>query len=254
MYNFLLKNIPERNQKPRQQGITMVLDKGLSVGEVKNFLSVAADYVDIIKFGWATAYITPHLKKKIQLYHAAGIPTYFGGTLFEAFVVRNQFDDYRRLLDEYDMPYVEVSDGSIALSLKKKCAYISQLAKQCLVLSEVGSKSATKIIPADTWVQSMQAELAAGAYKVIAEAREGGNMGIFNEEGEVHEKLIATLLTKISAEKIIWETPKKSQQAWFIKLLGSNVNLGNINPQEVMALETLRLGLRSDSFDYFFKP
>ncbi|QSE97415.1 phosphosulfolactate synthase [Fulvivirga lutea] len=251
--NYTLNNIPERTKKPRQFGFTMAMDKGLSLREVEDFIEVSGDYVDIVKFGWATSYVTPNLKDKIKLYKDAGIPVYFGGTLFEAFIVRNQFDDYRKVLDKYDLSYAEVSDGSIELDHDKKCDYISKLSEQVTVLSEVGSKDEEKIIPPYQWISLMQAELDAGAWKVIGEAREGGNVGLFRSSGEVRSGLVQEILTKIPFEKIIWEAPQKAQQVWFIKLLGCNVNMGNIAPNEVIPLETIRLGLRGDTFSHFLK-
>lgn len=249
--NYNLNNVPERTSKPRQYGFTMAMDKGLSIREVEDFISVSGEHTDIVKFGWATSYVTPNLKEKIKIYHDAGIPVYFGGTLFEAFIVRDQFDDYRRVLDKYDLDYAEVSDGSIELDHDKKCDYITKLSEQVTVLSEVGSKDEEKIIPPYQWIKLMQAELDAGAWKVIGEAREGGNVGLFRSTGEVRSGLVQEILTKIPFEKIIWEAPQKEQQVWFIKLLGANVNLGNIAPNEMIPLETIRLGLRGDTFSYF---
>ncbi|HEY8401998.1 MAG TPA: phosphosulfolactate synthase [Cytophagaceae bacterium] len=252
MYNnFTLSKIPERTQKPREYGFTMVMDKGLSPREVEDLLDTSGNYIDIVKMGWATSYVTPNLKRKLDIYREAGIPTYFGGTLFEAFWIRNQLDDYLRILDKYQMTFAEVSDGSIELRHEEKCEIISRLSKQVTVLSEVGSKDVEKIIPPYKWIQLMQAELEAGAWKVIGEAREGGNVGLFRSSGEVRSGLVEEILTKIPFEKIIWEAPQREQQVWFIKLLDSNVNLGNISPNDVIPLETLRLGLRSDTFDYF---
>ncbi len=251
--NYTLKNLPERTKKPREYGFTMAMDKGLSCRQVEDFLSVASDHVDIVKLGWGTSFVTPKLKEKLKVYADAGIPTYFGGTLFEAFIIRDQFDDYRRILDKYGMQYAEVSDGSIELNHDRKCDYISKLSEQVTVLSEVGSKDVEKIIPPYKWIELMQKELAAGAWKVIGEARESGNVGLFRSSGEVRSGLVQEILTQIPFEKIIWEAPQKSQQVWFIKLLGSNVNLGNIAPNEVIPLETIRLGLRGDTFNHFLK-
>jgi phosphosulfolactate synthase len=249
--NYTLNNLPERDAKPRDKGFTMAMDKGLSIREVEDFIEVAGEYVDIVKLGWATSYVTPNLKEKLAVYKAAGIPTYFGGTLFEAFIVRNQFDDYRRVLDQFDMTFAEVSDGSIEMNHDEKCGYIKTLSEQVTVLSEVGSKDAEKIIPPYMWIKLMQAELEAGAWKVIGEAREGGNVGLFRSTGEVRSGLVEEILTKIPFEKILWEAPIKAQQVWFIKLLGANVNLGNIAPNEIIPLETIRLGLRGDTFFHF---
>lgn len=249
--NYSLKHLPEREEKPRSKGITMVMDKGMSINEVENFLSVAGAHTDIVKLGWATSFVTPHLREKLRIYREAGIPVYFGGTLFEAFIVRGQFDDYRRVLEEYGMEYAEVSDGSITIEHDLKCEYIREMSRQVTVISEVGSKDEAKIIPPYKWIQLMKAELEAGSWKVIAEARESGNVGLYRGTGEPRMGLIEEILTQIPQEKIIWEAPQKAQQVWFVKLLGSNVNLGNIAPAEVIPLETVRLGLRGDTFSHF---
>lgn len=249
--HYFLTDVPERTQKPRDKGFTMAMDKGLSVRQAEDFISVGGEYVDIVKLGWGTSYVTPNLDEKLKVYRDAGIPFYFGGTLFEAFIIRNQFDDYRKVLDKYDMPFAEVSDGSIELDHDLKCEYIRKLKGQVTVLSEVGSKDAEKIIPPYKWIELMQKELDAGAWKVIGEAREAGNVGLFRSTGEVRSGLVQEILTKIPFEKIIWEAPQKAQQVFFIKLMGANVNLGNIGPEEVIPLETIRLGLRGDTFDHF---
>lgn len=249
--NFILKNIPQRTQKPRNNGITLALDKGFSLLEVEQWLSVASQYIDVVKLGWGTAFVTPKLAEKIALYQQAGVPVYFGGTLFEAFVIRNQFEDYIKILHKYKLQYVEVSDGSITIPHEEKLKYIERLSKEFTVLSEVGSKDVNKVIAPYRWIEMMQAELDAGSWKVITEAREGGNAGIFRNTGEVREGLIEEILNSISSERIIFEAPKKEQQVWFIKLLGSNVNLGNIAPNDVIPLETIRLGLRGDTFFEF---
>jgi phosphosulfolactate synthase len=249
--NYFLSNIPERTQKPRSSGYTMVMDKGLSLRQVEDFLEVAGQYTDIVKLGWATSYVTPNLTEKLKLYRDAGIPVYFGGTLFEAFITRGQFDDYRRVLDQYKMEYAEISDGSITIDHDEKCNYIKELSKQLTVISEVGSKDVEKIFAPYKWIKLMNAELEAGSWKVIAEARESGNVGIYRDSGEVRQGLVDEILTQIPEEKIIWEAPQKAQQVWFIKLIGANVNLGNIAPAELIPLETIRLGLRSDTFDFF---
>lgn len=251
--NYHLTHIPERTLKPRTTGFTMVMDKGLSIRETEDMLSISGDYIDIVKLGWATSFVTKNLKEKLAVYKAANVPVYLGGTLFEAFVVRGQFADYQKVLDEFDLEYAEVSDGSIELDHDEKCEMIHTLAKQVIVLSEVGSKDAAKIIPPYKWIEQMQTELDAGAWKVIGEAREGGNVGLFRDSGEVRQGLVEEILTKIPEEKILWEAPQKAQQVWFIKLIGANVNLGNISPNEVIPLETIRLGLRGDTFDHFLE-
>lgn len=251
--NFNLKSIPERAVSPRDEGITMVMDKGLSLRQVEDFLSINTGLVDIVKLGFGTSAITPNLKEKIRLYKEAGMRTYFGGTLFELFVIRDQFEDFQNALDEYEMEHVEVSDGCIDLDHQVKCDYIAKLAEKHIVLSEVGSKDENVVIPPYKWIQLMKAELEAGSWKVIAEARESGTVGIFRGSGEIRSGLIDEILTEIPPSKILWEAPKKAQQVWFIKLLGANVNLGNIPTDEVIPLETLRLGLRGDTFTHFLK-
>jgi phosphosulfolactate synthase len=249
--NYTINNLPERTLKPRDSGITMVMDKGLSLRQVEDFLEVSATYTDIVKLGWATSYVTPNLDKKIAMYQEAGIPVYFGGTLFEAMIVRGQFDDYCRILDKYNLEHAEVSDGSITIDHEEKCEYIRKLAKQVTVISEVGSKDVQKIFAPYKWIQLMKAEIEAGSWKVIAEARESGNVGIYRDSGEVRQGLVDEILTQIPEQSIIWEAPQKAQQVWFIKLIGANVSLGNIAPADTIPLETLRLGIRSDTFDHF---
>jgi len=252
MYNnFSITKVPSRTSKPRSAGFTMVMDKGLSTRDVEDMIEVCGGYIDIVKLGWATSYVSLNLAKKLDVYRAAGIPVYLGGTLLEAFIVRNAFEDYLRIVDKYKLTFAEVSDGSIDLDHDEKCEYIAKLSKHVTVLSEVGSKDVQKIIPPYKWIELMQKELDAGAWKVIGEAREGGNVGLFRSSGEVRSGLVEEILTKIPSEKIIWEAPQRDQQVWFIKLLGANVNLGNIAPNEMIPLETLRLGLRSDTFDFF---
>ena len=249
--DFNLKNIPNRPSKPRNNGLTMVMDKGLSCRQAEDFLEVAADKTDIIKLGFGTSTVTPSLSRKLEIYQEADIPVYFGGTLFEAYVIRNQFDDYKRLLDKYKITHAEVSDGSMEISEDQKCEYISWLAKDFTVLSEVGSKDAEKIIPPYKWIAMMKAEIAAGAWKVIAEARESGTVGIFRNSGEIRSGLIEEILQHIPLDTILWEAPQKVQQVWFLTLYGHNVNLGNIAPHELIPLETLRLGLRGDTFSHW---
>jgi len=249
--NFNLTQLPERSKKPRDHGITMVMDKGLSIEEAKNFLSVAHHHIDIIKLGFGTAYVTPDLKQKIEVYQGYDIPVYFGGTLFEAFLIRNQFQDFINICKEYNITYVEVSDGSIEIPHAEKCGYIEKLTKIGTVLSEVGSKDAAHIMPPYKWIELMKAELEAGSTYVIAEAREAGNVGIYRGSGEVREGLVQEILTQIPEEKIIWEAPQKAQQLYFLELIGCNVNLGNIAPSEVIPLEAMRIGLRGDTFNLY---
>lgn len=249
--NFNLSQMPVRNTRPRTSGITMVMDKGLSIAEVHNFMSIAQPHVDIVKLGFGTSYVTPNLREKIEAYQSYDIPVYFGGTLFEAFLIRNQFDDYIAMCKDYKIDYMEVSDGSITIPHAEKCGYIEKLTKHGTVLSEVGSKDAAHIIPPYKWIELMRAELEAGSTYVIAEARESGNVGIYRGSGEVREGLVQEILTQIPGEKVLWEAPQKGQQLYFLELLGCNVNLGNIAPTEVIPLEAMRVGLRGDTFDLY---
>lgn len=249
--NFDLSHIPKRSQKPRTSGVTMMMDKGMSLREIENLIAASGDHFDIAKFGFGTAYVTQQLEEKIKLYKSAGIRPYFGGTLFELFVARNQFDDYQRLLDRHDLDLCEVSDGSIILSHHEKLGYIRQLSKYRTVMSEVGSKDSGIIISPNRWIKMMLAELEAGSWKVIAEGRESGTVGVFRPNGTAHTYLINKIIAKIDPDQILWEAPKKTQQVWFIRLFGTNVNLGNISPREIVPLECLRLGLRGDTFFEF---
>jgi phosphosulfolactate synthase len=247
----ILPFIPDRPPKPRKSGLTMVMDKGLSVREAEDFMSVGSEYTDFVKLGFGTSLITPGFENKIKIYKKAGCIPYFGGTLFEAFVIRNMFKEYIGFLDKNEIDMVEVSDGSYDIDHKKKLEYISTLAKRGTVISEVGSKKKDVIYSPDEWVTMMKSELNAGSSKVIAEARESGTIGIYNDDGSVNMPLIKEISKHVKLENVIWEAPLKAQQAWFIKNFGSNVNLGNIAPNEIIPLETLRLGLRGDTFFQF---
>jgi phosphosulfolactate synthase len=250
-YNFPLSALPQRTVKPRTEGVTMVMDKGISLRQAEDFLSASSDYVDFVKLGFGTSIISKNLREKIKLYHDAGMKVYVGGTLFEAFVVRNEFDNYIKYVSDLGLNCAEVSDGSITLDHDKKCEYIHKLSKHFTVVSEVGSKEEGVIIHPARWTSMMQKELEAGADKVIAEARESGTVGIFHKNGSAHTLLINRIVQKVKLNNIIWETPQKSQQVYFLKMFGSNVNLGNIAIDDAIPLETLRLGLRGDTFMSF---
>jgi len=247
----ILPFLPERPLKPRDSGITMVMDKGLSIREAEDFMSVGKEYTDFVKLGFGTSLITPGFEKKIALYKKAGVVPYFGGTLFEAFIIRNMFNEFVDFLDKNDVNMVEVSDGSYDIDHKRKLEYINKLAKKYTVISEVGSKKKDVIYTPEEWVAMMRTELLAGSVKVIAEARESGTTGIYNEDGSINSTIIDGIAEHVKLENVIWEAPLKSQQAWFIKNFGENVNLGNIAPNEIIPLESLRLGLRGDTFFQF---
>ncbi len=249
--NFKLSHIPERAERPRENGVTMMMDKGLSIREVENIINSSGEYFDLVKFGFGTALIINRLEEKIRLYRDAGIRPYFGGTLFELFIARNKFSDFKRLLDKYDLDLCEVSDGSIIIHHDEKLKYIAELAKNRTVMSEVGSKDAGIIISPSKWIKMMSTELQAGSWKVIAEGRESGTVGVFRPNGTAHTYLINKIIAKVDPQRILWEAPKKTQQVWFIRLFGADVNLGNIMHDEVIPLECLRLGLRGDTFFEF---
>jgi phosphosulfolactate synthase len=245
MLDFLL--LPDRTSKPRESGLTHVLDKGLGPSQIKDLVAVAAPYIDIVKLGWGTSYITHNLRDKILLYQGHDIPVCFGGTLFEIALRQNRLDDYIRTVGELGIEHVEISDGTIAMEEEQKLAVIRRLSRDFKVLSEVGSKDAKVVIAPYRWVESIKRELDAGAWKVITEGRESGTVGVYSADGEVKSGLIDEIVRDIPPEHLLFEAPNKMQQTWFIKKFGSNVNLGNIPPEEVIPVETLRLGLRGDT-------
>lgn len=229
----------------------MVMDKGLSTRQAEDLVDAAADHIDFIKLGFGTSLVTGCLKEKVKIYQKAKIRVYLGGTLFEAFVVRKKLDDYCRFVDDLKLDTVEVSDGSMLMDHAEKCKLITRLSKKYTVLSEVGSKDSRVFIAPSKWVRMIEKELQAGSFKVIGESRESGSVGIYRPSGKAHVTLIHKILESVDRDQVIWEAPLKSQQTWFIKEFGPNVNLGNIPPAEVVPLETLRLGLRVDTFFQF---
>ncbi len=248
MMNFELPYIPDRTTKPRETGLTMMMDKGLSMKEAEAFCESSAPFTDLVKFGFGTALIAKNLKEKIKLYRDAGVEPYFGGTLFEMFAVRRLLDDYQRFVDKFGITTIEISDGSMKIDADEKVQLIQRFAAGKRVLSEVGTKVKGVIIPNSDWVKNMKTELEAGAWKVIAEARESGTIGIYNADGSANRELIDTIIKEISVDDVLWEAPIKAQQVMFIQMVGANVNLGNIAPGEVFSMEALRLGMRGDTF------
>lgn len=249
MPSFL--NLPQRTNKPRNTGITHVIDCGIGLRQAQDLLETSANYIDFIKLGWATSYVTQNLREKINLYRSFDIKLCFGGTFFEIAVLQNKFDEFRKYLQNFNLTYVEVSTGSIDLPQEKKCRYIEELARDFIVLSEVGSKNPEQVIPPYIWIENIQADLAAGAWKVITEGRQSGTAGIYGNNGEVHFELINEILSQVDSKNLIFEAPQKEQQVWLIKKFGHLVNLGNIAVDDVIPLETLRLGLRSDTIETF---
>jgi phosphosulfolactate synthase len=247
-----LPYLPDRTEKPRENGLTMMMDKGLSIREVENFIETSANYTDLVKLGFGTSVVTTNiLESKIMLYQEAKIRVYLGGTLFEAFAIREMVEDYLKLVERLRLDTAEVSDGSMYMPHDQKLGFISKLSKYVTVLSEVGSKQKGVEIPDNIWIEMMKTEIETGSWKVIAEARESGTVGIYHNDGSANEELIIHITRQIDASKILWEAPSGKQQVWFMKLLGASVNLGNIAPVDVIPLECLRLGLRGDTFfDY----
>lgn len=243
--NFL--DLPPRVQKPREVGMTHVMDKGLGIAEIQTMVEMSGDFIDIVKLGWGTSYVTANLREKLDLYRAHGIPVVCGGTLLEVAEARGKVDGYRQWLSDQGFACVEISDGTLDMPRERKLELIALFAADFQVLSEVGSKDAEEIYAPYQWVEWIKEEQAAGAWKVITEARESGTAGIFRTSGEVRSGLIDEIAHEIDISTLLFEAPQKAQQAWFIKHFGPDVNLGNIPPDEVIPLETLRRGLRSDT-------
>jgi phosphosulfolactate synthase len=242
-------DLPARSTKPRDQGITHVLDRGLSIADVDSLIEVAGASVDIVKLGWGTALATENLEPKLERYRAHDIPVVLGGTLTELAIQQDKVDELIRWLELLQIRHVEVSDGTITLAQDRKLHLIETLADRFTVLSEVGSKDATHVMAPYRWVEQIQAELDAGAWKVICEARESGTAGIARLDGELREGLIDEIAHAIDPRRLVFEAPQKDQQVHLLKRFGPDTNLGNIAPADVLSLETMRLGLRSDTMD-----
>ena len=242
-----LLTLPTRAAKPRESGITHILDRGLSVADIDSLVEVAGDYIDFVKLGWGTGVATLNLEAKLARYKEHGLPVMFGGTLTELCIAQNRLEQFVAWLHELGVEHIELSDGTINLEHDRKLELIDSLAQEFIVLSEVGSKDDTRIMAPFRWVEQIESELEAGAWKVIAEARESGAVGIFRHDGEVRQGLVDEILHAIPGEKIMFDAPRKEQQVWFVRRLGPDVNLGNIVPEDVLSLETIRVGLRSDT-------
>jgi phosphosulfolactate synthase len=242
-----LLDLPERSTKPRQRGITHVLDRGMSLAAIDGMVEVAGEFVDLVKLGWGTALATANLKPKLERLRAHGIPVVLGGTLTELAIAQDRLDELLGWIGELGLEHVEVSDGTIAIEHEHKLALIERLAREFVVLSEVGSKDDTEVMAPYRWVEQIEQELRAGAWKVIAEARESGTVGLFRHDGEVRMGLVDEIAHAIDPDRILFEAPRKDQQVWFVRRFGPNVNLGNIPPDDVLSLETIRLGLRFDT-------
>ena len=231
--------------EPRRAGLTHVIDKGLGPRAWEDVLETSGDYIDIVKLGWGTAYVTPNLKRKLEVLREK--PVVIGGTFFEVVYVKGQVEEYKAWLRDLGLTHVELSDGTVDIPRDRKLELIADFARDFTVLSEVGSKDSSVEYTADEWTAWLREELEAGAWKVITEAREGGTAGIFDSSGGMRTELIAEIAEAVEPSNVIFEAPTKAAQAWFVKALGPEVNLGNIPPDEVIPLETLRRGLRGDT-------
>jgi len=229
----------------RAAGLTHVIDKGLGPRGWEDVLDVAGELIDVVKLGWGTAYVTASLRRKLDVLKEK--PVVLGGTFFEVVYLREKLDDYKGWLRDLGLTYVEISDGTVDIPRERKLELIADFARDFTVLSEVGSKDSSVEHTADEWKRWLQEELDAGAWKVITEAREGGTAGIFDAGGGMRTELIGEIAGAVGTANVIFEAPSKAAQAWFVKQFGAEVNLGNIPPDEVIPLETLRLGLRGDT-------
>src|ERR687888_2320553 len=246
-FNDGFLDLPQRPGKPRVEGLTHVIDKGLNTREIEGLFDTAGQFVDIVKFGWGTSYVTNNLEKKIALYRSFDTPVVCGGTLFEVVYARGRIDEFKSWLVEHRFSHVEISDGTLDIPRERKLELIVDFARDFTVLSEVGSKDADVNYAPYLWVEWIKEELDAGAWKVITEGREGGTAGIYRPTGEMRTGLVDEIVHEIDVGEIIFEAPTKASQAWFVSKFGPEVNLGNIPAEEVIPRETLRLGLRSDT-------
>jgi phosphosulfolactate synthase len=231
--------------EPRNGGLTHVIDKGIGTRAWEDVLETSGEYIDIVKLGWGTSYVTPNLRAKLDLLRDKRVV--IGGTFFEVVIVQDKIDEYKRWVHELGLTHVEISDGVIDLPRERKLELIADLARDFTVLSEVGSKDEEVVYAPYEWVQWIKEELEAGAWKVITEGREGGTAGIYRPTGEMRTGLVDEIVHEIDVDSLLFEAPSKSSQAWFIRHFGPGVNLGNIPPDEVIPLETLRRGLRGDT-------
>jgi phosphosulfolactate synthase len=245
MPDFL--ELPPRTSKPRASGLTHVLDKGLTLYDLEALLEQAADYIDVLKVGWGISYVDPHIRERVSLCRQSGVTLCLGGTLLEVCAAQGRVPELARWAERIGVEALEVSNGLSAISSYDKQALVRDLSGEFVVLAETGSKDGELPITAQLWVDEMEADLDAGARHVIAEGRESGTVGLYHADGSPRVDLAEAIAARIPLGKVIFEAPAKSHQAWFVRKLGSDVGLGNIGTDEVLALETLRLGLRADT-------
>jgi phosphosulfolactate synthase len=240
--------LPRRTRKPRRHGLTAITDLGLTVANLRELLTEYSDYLDIAKFGIGSAYLTPRLAEKVALYREFGVVPYFGGTLFEKFQQQKKMREYAKYMREFGVDWVEVSNGTIELSLRERVKIIRSLSGDFKVVAEIGCKDAAKIMPPSQWIEELQAALDAGASYVITEGRDSATAGLYRESGEIREGLLTDILGAIDPKRTIFEAPTHKTQMYFIKLVGANVNLGNVQTRDLLVLETQRQGLRYETF------
>ena len=246
--------LPERVEKPREQGLNILIDNGYPLNYFSDVVSSMYKKIDFIKFGWGTSVVTDNLQDKIDILNNYDIKYFFGGTLFEKFLYQNKISEYKEFLHRYKCEYMEVSNGTIDISNQEKCRYISDFSKEFKVLSEVGLKDSERSeeMPPKKWIEYIAADLKAGAYKVITESRESGTSGICRSNGDLRVGLLEEIIdSELNLHDIVFEAPNKKLQIHLIKKLGTNCNLANISFSDIIGLETLRLGLRSDTFFSF---
>ncbi|MGH9045835.1 MAG: phosphosulfolactate synthase [Acidimicrobiales bacterium] len=246
--------LPQRSERPRSRGLTMVIDNGMPLHAFEDAVDSASDYIDSVKFGWGTALVTAKLTEKIDCLRRSGIDYYFGGTLFEKFAIQHDFEAYLELCHSYGCPLIEISNGTIPMSNRDKASYISRAAEEFTVLSEVGYKDSDRCLQlsGDDWARCIAEDLAAGATRVITEARESGRSGICRPDGTLRFELIERILAAgTDANHLVFEAPTKELQSFFVKRIGPEVNLANVAPTDVIGCETLRLGLRSDTLMHY---
>lgn len=239
--------LPERAAKPRQRGITHVLDKGMPTSELDALLQVCGPYIDIWKLGWGTAYLDPGLRDKIVLLDRHGVLACTGGTLLEVAWQQDVVADFLAWAAAVGFPCVEVSCGVVGMSPAQKRSLIEQTSDRFIVLGEIGVKDPSVEVVAPTWASAAAADLAAGATWVVTEGRESGTVGLFDPAGEVRSEVVESVVEAVGVDAAVFEAPRKDQQAWLIRRFGPDVNLGNVLPGEVLGLEALRLGLRADT-------
>ena len=241
-------SLPNRTVKPRTFGLTCVHDVQYSIGQLKNILTDYSDYIDIAKLGVGAAYVTPRLSEKIKLYTSFGVKVYFGGTLFEKFYYQKKLSEYKAYLKEYDIDTLEISTGTIDISLEERIDLVKEFSSEFNVFSEIGSKDGEAIMPPSVWIHELNSLLDAGCNYVITEGRNSGTAGVYRPSGEIRTGLIADILSSVPVDRIIFEAPQPKAQMFFINQIGANVNLGNVNPHDLLLLEAQRVGLRSETF------